>query len=135
MLHILVHIISISNFAYCIYWEMFILQDPRDKPGSPRAYAGQWKFLTFWNLWIQLIYFVISLLNSIFGTHASDKKSASTLQKMCDFLFATLGYFHLLLRIIRFDVIWKIDFCFQLLYIQSKLVSLMNSSITPFMFD
>ena len=106
MLHILVHIISISNFAYCIYWEMFILQDPRDKPGSPRAYAGQWKFLTFWNLWIQLIYFVISLLNSIFGTHASDKKSASTLQKMCDFLFATLGYFHLLLSILssHFDI-------------------------------
>ena len=100
MLHILVHIISISNFAYCIYWEMFILQDPRDKPGSPRAYAGQWKFLTFWNLWIQLIYFVISLLNSIFGTHASDKKSASALQKMRDFLFATLGYFHLLLSIL-----------------------------------
>ena len=92
MLHLIVHLASIVNFAYAIYWELCILDDPRSKPGSPRAFGGQWKYLTFLNLWLQLFYFCISFLNSIFGSHSTEAKSATTLQKIRDFLFSTLAF-------------------------------------------
>ena len=92
MLHILVQIVAIVNFAYAIYWELFILNDPRNKPGSSRAFGGQWKYLTFLNLWLQLVYFVISFLNNIFRSHAKEDNSATSLQKIRDFLFATLAF-------------------------------------------
>lgn len=87
MLHLLVQLIAIANFAYAIYWDLYILKLP-----TQRSFGGQWKYLTFWNMWIQLIYFTISFLNNIFGSHATDKKSSSTLQKIRDFLFSTLAF-------------------------------------------
>ena len=87
MLHLIVHVVSIVNFAYAIYWEQNILDDPLSKPGSPRAFGGRWKYLTSLNLWIQLFYFIISFLNSIFGSHSTDEKSSTTLQKIRDFCF------------------------------------------------
>ena len=92
MLHLIVHVVSIVNFAYAIYWERNILDDPLSKPGSPRAFGGRWKYLTSLNLWIQLIYFIISFLNSIFGSHSTDEKSSTTLQKIRDFLFSTIAF-------------------------------------------
>merc|ERR1712020_408217 len=87
MLHVLVQIIAIANFAYAIFWDLYILKLP-----TPRTFGGQWKYLTFWNMWIQLIYFSISFLNNIFGSHSLDKSSASGLQKIRDYLFATLAF-------------------------------------------
>jgi len=85
MLHILVQLISIANFGYAIYWDLFILD-------VPETFAGKWKYLTFWNLWIQLIYFSISLLNNIFGSHSVTKESTSSLQSIRDFMFATVAF-------------------------------------------
>lgn len=87
MLYVLVQLAIIVNFAYAIYWDLYILKLP-----FKRSFGGQWKYLTFWNMWIQLIYFSISLLNNIFGSHASDHKSATRLQKVRDYLFATLAF-------------------------------------------
>jgi hypothetical protein len=87
MLHWLLHIGSIANFAYALYYDLYVI----DWPGR-RSFGGQWKFLTFWNMWIQLVYFSLSLLNNLFGSHSSDKASASNLQKARDFFFATLAF-------------------------------------------
>ena len=87
MLHVLVQLIGIANFGYAIYWDLYILEI-----SSQNSFGGQWKYLTFINMWIQLIYFSISFLNNIFGTHATTKESASSLQNIRDFLFATLAF-------------------------------------------
>ena len=75
MFHILVHLVAIANFAYAIYFDLYILNHPK----AAKSFGGMWKYLTFWNLWIQLIYFSISFLNSIFGSHASDPKATTFL--------------------------------------------------------
>ena len=82
MLHLLIQLGAIVNFAYTIYWDLYILK----LPGKP-TFGGQWKFLTFWNLWLQLIYFTISLLSNVLGS-----QKASKLQKIRDYLFATLAF-------------------------------------------
>lgn len=87
MLHIILQLATFANFAYAIYWDVFILKLP-----TQRSFGGQWKYLTFWNMWIQMVYFGISFLNNIFGTHATDPMSASKLQKIRDFFFATLAF-------------------------------------------
>ena len=69
------------SFLYTIYWDLYILKLP-----GPRTFGGQWKFLTFWNLWIQFIYFTISFLTNILGS------KASKLTSIRDYLFATLAF-------------------------------------------
>ena len=87
MLHLLVHLGAIANFAYAIYFDWYLLKTPK-----PETWGGKWKYLTFLNMWFQLVYFSISFLNSIFGSHATDKKSASTLQRIRDYYFATIAF-------------------------------------------
>jgi len=41
---------------------------------------------------LQLIYFSISFLNNFFGSNALDRDNSTTLQKIRDFIFATLGF-------------------------------------------
>lgn len=87
MLHFVVHILAIANFAYAIYFDVYKVALP-----GRASFGGQWKFLTFWNMWIQLIYFSISLVNSVMGSDVTDKSSRSGLQKIRDFMFATLAF-------------------------------------------
>ena len=59
---------------------------------TQKSFGGQWKYLTFINLWIQLTYFIVSFLNNIFGSFSKDKLSSSGLQKVRDYYFATLAF-------------------------------------------
>jgi len=83
----LIHLLSIANFSYAVYWDLFILDVPTQK-----SFGGQWKYLTFINMVLQLIYFSISFLNNFFGSNALDRDNSTTLQKIRDFIFATLGF-------------------------------------------
>lgn len=104
MLHWIVHLGAIANFGYAIYWDVYILKLP-----TQRSFGGQWKYLTFWNLWIQLIYFSISLLNSLFGSNAKEKAKASRLQRLRDYFFSTLAFPIGLFVGIIFWSLWHID--------------------------
>ena len=93
MLSYLVHLASIANFAYAIYFRMYVLEIPKDSIIAQLAkFGGQWKYLTFINLWIQLFYFTISLANNICGSNAFTKENSSGLQKARDFFFATVAF-------------------------------------------
>nr|AJD25279.1 androgen-induced 1-like protein [Plectreurys tristis] len=68
---------------------------PHRKPHE--EYAGRWKYLTYWNLWIQLLYFGFSLyidfkkassLNYMKLTHFRDKMYASIALPYGLFVFA-----------------------------------------------
>lgn len=60
-------------------------------PGRTSAFGGMWKFLTFWDLWFQLTYFTVALINNIVGSESSSKKASST-QKLRDHLFASVAF-------------------------------------------
>ena len=55
-------------------------------------FGGSWKFLTHWNITLQLVYFCLAFLNDVFGTEYKAKQDASYFQKLRDFLFATLAF-------------------------------------------
>ena len=86
MLHWLIHIGAIINFGYAIYWDY-----KADIPAKS-TFGGQFKYLTYINLWIQLFYFAITILNNLFGSHSNDRLTSSSLQKIRDYFFATLGF-------------------------------------------
>ena len=65
--------------------------------------------MTFWNLWIQLIFFTTSLLNNVFGSHSTEPDSSRILQKIRDYIFATLAFPIGQFVGIVFWTLWAID--------------------------
>merc|ERR1712004_657477 len=124
MLHLLIQLAAIVNFAYTIYWDLYILK----LPGRP-SFGGQWKYLTFINLWIQLIYFSVSFFNNFIGSQATDSTKASKLQKCRDYLFATLAFPIGQFVGIIFWVLFHIDR--ELVFLYITIISFPITSITP----
>ena len=88
-LKILFNLANVAHFGFIIYF-MNSLQIPGHRQN---AFGGHWKFITFWNLWIQLVYFSVGLCNELCGLNPNptNKQSSSKLQRTRDFLFSTLG--------------------------------------------
>ena len=69
----LVHLMAAANFGVAIYKQLTRGAVPKELvEASPvMAYVdrfyGPWKFLTFWNLWVQLIFASICLVSGPFG--------------------------------------------------------------------
>lgn len=92
MLTPILHLLGVANFAYAIYYEFYHINIPQEVSKTRHLYGGPWKYLTFINLWIQLFYFFIALLNHFVGTEAKTKPQSSLLQTFRDGLFATLAF-------------------------------------------
>ena len=59
LLRIIFSSANVVHYVYIIYFTNGL-----KIPGHRHnAFGGQWKFLTYWNLWLQLTYFIISLLS------------------------------------------------------------------------
>ena len=89
---LILSLVGVGSFAYTIQWYMLELNIPTEVSRSWSGYAGPWKYLTFLNLWLQCIYFTISLLNSLIGTEGRTRASSGYLQKLRDYLFASLAF-------------------------------------------
>ena len=90
-LQICICLFAIANFVYGIYFEMN-LTVPVEVSPHRHMFGGNWKFLTYINLWIQVLYFSIALLNIIFGSNSVTSAGSSRLQRARDYLFATLAF-------------------------------------------
>jgi len=90
IIRILFTLANVAQFSYIIYFTN-CLKIPGHRHN---AFGGQWKFLTYWNLWLQMIYFSVALLNELFDSHVrtSGMESASKIQKIRDYLFGTLAF-------------------------------------------
>lgn len=55
-------------------------------------FGGFWKYLTNWNIVLQLIYFIIALANGIFGSCNVSANARSWLCQWRDFIFSTLAF-------------------------------------------
>ena len=103
---ILFNLANVAQFSYMIYYR-YGLKIPGHRYN---AYGGEWKFITYWNLWLQLIYFSVGFCNELFGTKASPSKlESSRLQKTRDFLFSTLAFPVGLFVTISFWSIYMVD--------------------------
>ena len=91
-LHILLHLAGAVNFAYCVYGEAFIINIPEELSPTRNKMGGALKYLTHWNVWLQLLFYVLSLANDLFGSRATEARSSSRLQAARDFLFASLAF-------------------------------------------
>ena len=49
-LQFLFHSIATGNFAFGIYYDIWILEVPAGVKRPDIEYAGRWKYLTFWNM-------------------------------------------------------------------------------------
>ena len=92
MLAVLLHSAGVANFAFTIWYEFNVISIPEEISPRRSAYGGVWKYLTFWNLWIQMIYFGVALANDLGGSKATDSRKSSGLQKLRDHMFSTLGF-------------------------------------------
>ncbi|XP_074656908.1 androgen-induced gene 1 protein-like [Tubulanus polymorphus] len=84
----LLHLSICGVYAYSIWYDAYEVKLPR-----PSTYAGKWKYLTFWNLWIQGMLFGVCFLNDLFGTdyQPGDPRRASLLQRIRDYTLSVIA--------------------------------------------
>ena len=90
LIRLLFNLGNVIHFTYIIFFVYGVII-----PGHRHyAFGGEWKFLTHWNIWLQLIYFLVGLCNEIFGSNEkhANTNSVSSVQKLRDFIFSTLAF-------------------------------------------
>ena len=89
---ILFHFLVILNYVLFLLYQESIKDELYILFPKRRLFGGEWKYLTYWNIVLQLIYFIIAFINDIWGTESSAKDASSRLQKCRDFLFAAVAF-------------------------------------------
>ena len=89
---ILLHLTVILNYVLFLTYKESIKDKLNDLYPDRKKFGGSWKYLTHWNIFLQLIYFSLAFLNDVFGTESTTKETSSRLQKCRDFLFSTLAF-------------------------------------------
>ncbi|XP_040563837.1 LOW QUALITY PROTEIN: androgen-induced gene 1 protein-like [Lepeophtheirus salmonis] len=84
------HCGSVLNFIYSInfQWNLVIPKDINDNRSS---FGGAWKFLTFWNLWVQCLMSIFCLLD-ILAQEFLRKNFASRIRFVRDYYFTSVGF-------------------------------------------
>jgi len=103
------HIIATSNFAFGIYYDVWVLEMPEQYVKSTNPFAGRWKYLTFWNMVLQLVYFSHCLLNDFYGTSSLVKRERAYLQKVRDYMFGSLAFPLALFVFTTFWGLWAVN--------------------------
>ncbi|XP_057366816.1 androgen-induced gene 1 protein-like [Daphnia carinata] len=108
-IRLLFHLVATANFAYGIYYDLWELKLPHDFAKISIDYAGQLKYLTFWNMVLQLIYFSFSIFNDLFGSNSISLKERAALQSVRDFLFGSLVFPLGMFVATTFWILWAFD--------------------------
>ncbi|KAK4016666.1 androgen-induced gene 1 protein [Daphnia magna] len=108
-IRIIFHLGAASNFAYGIYYDLLELKVPDDYAKISIDFAGRWKYLTFWNMVLQLFYFSFSIANDLLGSNSTNLKEQTALQRVRDFLFGSLVFPLGMFVATTFWVLWAID--------------------------
>ena len=86
------HVLVILNYVLFLLYKDSIKDRLNELYPDREEFGGSWKFLTHWNIALQLVYFCIAFLNDLFGTESKIKQDANFLQILRDYLFATLAF-------------------------------------------
>ncbi|XP_014096193.1 androgen-induced gene 1 protein isoform X2 [Bactrocera oleae] len=94
----IIHLFALGQFAYGLFYNKFEIQRSAKLEMSPsrrlvpEGFGQKVKFFTFWNLIIQTIYYVISLINDFLGTNEVAPKHTPTIRKVKDYLMSALAF-------------------------------------------
>ncbi len=108
MLPVLVHLAGVANFAYAAYTS-YLITIPPEVSYSRDKFGGTLKYLTYWNVWLQMLYYTVCLANDLAGSNATERKSSSGLQRLRDHLFASLAFPVGFVVAVAFWTLWAID--------------------------
>lgn len=91
------HLIAISQYYYAIYFDRFHVKIPDDlhipKMMRPGEYGGRSKFLTYWCLILQAVYFTVCLINDFIGTNeVAPRKTLPLIRKLKDYMLAAFAF-------------------------------------------
>ncbi|XP_076046416.1 androgen-induced gene 1 protein-like isoform X2 [Oratosquilla oratoria] len=89
----LIHFTLLVHYAYGIYVYKCGITPPEElRKIREDVVGGLLKYLTYWDMLLQCLFFGLALLNDIIGSSSRDPRKQTTLQKIIDFLFATLVF-------------------------------------------
>ncbi|XP_029033029.1 androgen-induced gene 1 protein-like isoform X3 [Osmia bicornis bicornis] len=77
--------------AYTVY-KTYLLVIPVVTNQYKNFDVGQWRYLTFWNLIIQAVFFFICVLNDWFGTNTVSPKKPPFIRKLKDYVHAAFAF-------------------------------------------
>ncbi|KAG5344727.1 AIG1 protein, partial [Acromyrmex charruanus] len=86
------HAVTFLQYAFAVFYDYTYMIVPHDVRSVHNAYGGKFKFLTFWDAILQTIFFLICLLNDLFGTNAINPKKSPFTRKLKDYFYASLGF-------------------------------------------
>ncbi|XP_055917072.1 androgen-induced gene 1 protein-like isoform X2 [Eupeodes corollae] len=87
----IIHLLALGQFAYGLYFDKFPTK-AQNVPGVPKGFSNKMKFLTYWGLIIQAVYFVICLGNDFIGTNEVAPKKMPAIRKIKDYILAALAF-------------------------------------------
>ena len=105
----ILHIFGILNYVLFLGYKETIKDELEAMYPERKRFGGSWKYLTHWNIYLQLVYFGLALVNDVFGSETRPNEACSRLQKCRDFLFSTLAFPIGIFVPIIFWVLFNID--------------------------
>jgi len=97
----LIHVLGFTSFAYAIYYDAFVLELPEHIHSRSESFGGLAKYLTFLNMCLQCIFFLVCLL--------ADITSSKTINKIKDVMFASAAFPIGIFVAVIFWGLWAVD--------------------------
>lgn len=97
----LVYVLGFTSFAYAIYYDAFVLELPEHIHSKSEAFAGRAKYLTFLNMCLQCLFFLVCLLALITGS--------KNITKVKDIMFASAAFPIGIFVAVIFWGLWAVD--------------------------
>lgn len=88
----LTHIIVSALYIFTTYWTFCVLDIPFLHGRFKDFDVGQLKYLTVWNVITQMLFFLVCVLNDLFGTNSVSPKKKPFVRRFKDFFHATVGF-------------------------------------------
>ncbi|XP_011868776.1 PREDICTED: androgen-dependent TFPI-regulating protein-like isoform X2 [Vollenhovia emeryi] len=92
VLNTVVHFVNLVAYSFTLYYAFNVLHIPFLVNKFSKFDPGQFKYLTMWDVILQTIFFLICLLNDVFGTNAINPKKVPFTRKLKDYFHASLGF-------------------------------------------
>ncbi|CAL4086854.1 unnamed protein product [Meganyctiphanes norvegica] len=86
------HFVLMVHFIYVICYELFVLELAENHKKIANIGLGQLKYITFWDLLIQCVYYIIAFSYDVYSSDVGTRKRKSALLKWRDFLFTTVSF-------------------------------------------
>ncbi|KAJ9592927.1 hypothetical protein L9F63_015432, partial [Diploptera punctata] len=84
---------AITHFYFGIYYDLVWVKFPSTlMRGGFFDYISRFKYLTFWNMIVQAVYFTICLVNDICGNTDIDPKEKPLIRRIKDYMYATVAF-------------------------------------------